>query len=178
MLTKTSSLKHWPEGDCDVVIVDLCKRYDIAIDLFCIERAHRLINRDQGSPIIVKFANYRNKLKILKGKQKFREAGILVLEDFPQEVVQRRRLFSFVISAAFRSNHKARLSVDKLILDDKVYTTTDLDKLPHDLQPEKLSTVAKDVTAFYTVRSKFSNHYPCRFTTDEGTFTSVEQFFM
>ena len=69
--------------------------------------------------------------------------------------------------------------MDKLILDGRVYTTNDPDKLPYDLQPEKLSTVVKDnVTAFYAVDSTLSNHYHCKFTTDEGTFTSVELYFI
>ena len=60
-----------------------------------------------------------------------------------------------------------------------MYTTSDLDKLPSELRPSNLSTVTNgNITAFYTSQSKLSNHFPCSFTTGEGTFSSVEQYFM
>ena len=57
--------------------------------------------------------------------------------------------------------------------------TSDIDKLPSELRPSKLSTVTNgNITAFYTSQSKLSNHFLCLFTTGEGTFSSAEQNFM
>ena len=143
--------------------------------------AHRLGTKSRDAPIIACFLTRNDKVKVLKKKQLFRNDGILVQEDFPPEVVQRRRKFSLVLAAAYKSQgkYKAFLSVDKLVLNGKVYSHNDLDKLPIDLQPSTLSTVTKDnITAFFSSFSVFSNHYPCALTTGEGEFTSVEQYYM
>ena len=179
VLMKRGNLKTWPNKDCESVILDMCNSYNLNLQENSIERAHRLRNTQPDSPIIAKFLSYRDKLQVIRLKQKFREAGVLVTEDFPAEVIQRRRLFSSVITAAYKSKYKAHLSFDKLIVDSKVYTTNDLDKLPENLQPSNLCTVTKDgITAFYTSHSKLSNHHPCLFTVDDTTFKSVEQFYM
>ena len=71
------------------------------------------------------------------------------------------------------------LSVDKVILNGKPYSHDDLDKLPPELRPSNTATVTKNnITAFYSRHSKLSNHFPCKFTTGEGEFTSVEQYLM
>ena len=55
----------------------------------------------------------------------------------------------------------------------------DLDKLPEDLRPEKLTTITKqNMTAFFSRHSKLSNHYPCKFTHNGVSYSSVEQCLM
>ena len=57
-----------------------------------IVRAHRTGPKKNGSqPIIVKFHHFKDKLCVLKCKNRFREIGILVVEDFPVEVLERRK---------------------------------------------------------------------------------------
>ena len=178
VLMKKGKSISWPDKDCESIILDMCNRYNLNLPENCIERAHKLRGA-RDSPIIARFLSFKDKLKVIRQKQKFRESGILVVEDFPVEVIQRRKMFSPVLTAAYRSNHKAHLSVDKLILDGKPYTVGDLDKLPQELQPNNLSTITKGgITAFYTLHSKLSNHHPCSFDIDGTTFQSVEQFFM
>ena len=87
-------------------------------------------------------------------KQKFLKSGILVVEDFPKEVAQLRKLFVPVLPETCKFNHKTYLSVDKLILDGKPYTACDLDKLTHELQPNSLSTISKGrITTFVLLSS-------------------------
>ena len=175
VLMKKGKSISWPDKDCESIILDMCNRYNLNLPENCIERAHKLRGASD-SPIIATFLSFKNKLKVIRQKQKFRESGKLVVEDFPVEVIQHRKMFSPVLTAAYRSNHKAHLSVDKLILDGKPYTVDDLDKLPQELQLNNLSTITKGgITTFYTLHSKLSNHHPCSFNT---AFQSVEQFFM
>ena len=179
VLMKKGKSVSWPDKDCESIILDMCNRYNLNLSENSIERAHKLRTAQRDSPIIARFLSFKDKLKVIRQKQKFRESGILVVEDFPVEVIQCRKMFSPVLTAAYRSNHKAHLSVDKLILDGKPYTVDDLDKLPQELQPNNLSTITKGgITAFYTLHSKLSNHYPCSFSIDGTAFQSVEQFFM
>ena len=157
----------WQNCDCDVLVMSLCEKYGINLNLSSIERAHRINARQKDAPIIVKLLNFKDKLKILREKQKMRENGVLVVEDFPSEVIHRRRQFSTVLKAAYNSpkNYKAHLSVDKLILDGKSFITADLDKLPAELRPSNLCIVTKgNITAFFTSHSKLSNHYLCTFS--------------
>ena len=149
------------------------------LSINAIERAHKLHGGKRDSPIIAKFLSFRDKLLVIRQKQKFRQSGVLVVEDFPVEVTQRRKMFSPVLTAAYKSNRKAHLSVDKLIFEGKPYTVNELDKLPRDLQPNNLSTITREgITAFYTLHSKLSNHHPCTFNIDGTTYKSVEQYYM
>ena len=171
----------WQKDECDVIVAGLCKKYAIDIEQHHFEIAHRLGKKSKDAPIIARLLNNRDKMKILKQKQKFRDDGVLVLEDFPPEIVRRRRIFSTVLAAAYNlpEKYKAFLSVDKLVLNVKAYNHNDLDKLPLELRPSTLTTVTKEnITAFYSCFSALSNHYSCKFTTGEGDFTSVEQYYM
>ena len=57
------------------------------------------------------------------------------------------------------------------------FTTRDLDKLPEDINLQKLFTPMNgDITAFFTQHSALSNHYPCDFTVNGNRYTSMEQY--
>ena len=112
---------------------------------------------------------------------RFRAAGVIVVEDFPAEVVNRQRRLIPVLHAAHKNpqKFKARLLIDKLLLNNKLYSTDDLDDIPEELRPCNLSTVQNNhMVAFFTRDSKFSNHFPCLFEHDGLQFSSVEQFLM
>ena len=146
-----------------------------------IEITHRTGSiRNNSQPIIVKFNHFKDKIAVLRAKNKFREIGILVVEDFPTEVLEKRKQFKPILQAAYKSEgrFKAKLVADKLQVSGKLYTTSDISKLPPDLQPHHLSTVTKNnIAAFFTL-SPLSNHHRCKFTIDHQTFHSTEQFFM
>ena len=168
--------------NCESLILDLCSAHEVQIEGYEIERAHRIGHKNlESRPIIVKFANSKSKDRVLRAKSTFKQAGIIVVQDFPAEVQSRRKLFSPVITAAFKSQekYKAKLVVDKLLLNGKMYTINDLDKLPQDINPSNLTTISQDnITAFYTRFSKLSNHYSCTFTVKGVKFSSVEQYLM
>ena len=172
--------KFWQELDYIKLVYMLCKKFEVGIDEHSVEVAHRLGNRSKDAPVLATFRYYNDKIIVLKAKQKFRNEGVLVVEDFPPEIVQRRNMFSPTLTAAYKSpGNRAFLSGDKLVLNGKTYTHKDLDKLPVELRPRTLATVTKgNITAFYSRNSELSNHFSCNFTTGEGLFTSVEQYLM
>ena len=104
------------------------------------------------------------------------KSGITVIEDFPDEINNRRQMFSAVLKAEYQSPHyKAKLVVDKLLLNGKMYSITELDQLPEDLLPHNLATITQvNVTAFYSRSSVFSNHFACSFEVDGMTYSSLE----
>ena len=172
--------------DCESTILEICAQYGINITSSDIERAHRVGYAGKAErPIIAKFLRYKVREEVFHAFKKLRGAGmnhhITVVEDFPIEVAERRRIFRPILNAAFESggNHKAHLSVDKLVLDGQLYSTGDLDKLPAELRPENLCTITKgNMIGFFTKHSKLSNHYPSIFRQDGFEFTSVEQYLM
>ena len=65
------------------------------------------------------------------------------------------------------------------MLDCKLYSVDELDKLPDHLKPENLTTITNEnTTAFFSCHSRLSNHYPCQFEVDGRHYSSVEQCFM
>ena len=99
----------WQNCDCNVLVMNLCGKYGINFNQSSIERAHRVNARQKDAPIIVKLLKFKDKLRILREKQKMRENGILVVEDFPSEVIHRRRQFSTVLKAAYNSPKTTKL---------------------------------------------------------------------
>jgi ribA/ribD-fused uncharacterized protein len=73
--------------------------------------------------------------------------------------------------------HTSYLAADKLIIDDKTYTVSNLHTLPQNLDPAKLATKSVgNVTGFYSKSSPLSNFYEARFEIDNKTFSSTEQY--
>jgi ribA/ribD-fused uncharacterized protein len=73
--------------------------------------------------------------------------------------------------------HKAMLQKNRLIIDSKHYTTSNLSSLPRELQPENIATkkVGSDVIGFFTAASPLSNFYATEIKLNSHTFHSVEQ---
>ena len=169
------------QGNCEKIILDLCSTIGIKLSDGDIERAHRIGSPMMTKrPILVRFNNYKDRQSILNMKHKLKSRGIDVQEDFPVEVQMKRRKLAPIVHAAYRSGkHKATLVGDKVLLDGKLYSCNDLDRLPDELKPENLSTLtSNNKIAFFTCNSKLSNHYSCEFTVRNNRFTSVEQYLM
>ena len=168
--------------NCEEKILALCHDMNIPLESKDIVRAHRVGPKfKESQAIIVKFQHFKDKLRILRAKNSFRAIGILIVEDFPVEVMERRKVFSPILKAAYNSDgrYRARLVVDKLLLNGRMYTTDDIGSLPTELQPAATSTITRDdITAFFTYKSPLSNHHPCKMTIEDKQFSYVEQFFM
>ncbi len=159
-----------------------------------IERAHRtgmtatsakdtqLLPRPR--PIIVKFNTYKDRALVWERKTKLLGASIHMDEDFPPEIEARRKKIYPIMRAANafitddgKSPFKARLNVDKLIINSQPYTLETLDRLPTQLQPTQISTQEKgDYVCFWSKDSPFSNHHIAPFTIGSKTYNCVEQY--
>ena len=167
--------------NCEDIILSLCASVGLTISTIDIERAHRVGPRNKpNQPILVKFANYKVREQVLAAKTKIREKGVVTTEDFPDEINNRRQMFSSVLKAAYESpKYKAKLVVDKLLLNGKLFSVNELDMLPDELNPHNLTAVTRgNCTAFYSRSSVFSNHFPCAFVMDGTKYSSTEQFIM
>ena len=73
-------------------------------------------------------------------------------------------------------NWQAKLQDEKLKLDGKLYSLSNLHDLPSDLSPAVLSTpMDENSVLFFTKDSPFSNHYRSRFAVDNLSINCAEQ---
>ena len=156
---------------CDAIILDILNSAGYDLDLRAVARAHRVgpYNKHRIRPIVEKFHHYRDRESVWEGRRYVKEScGVTIAEDFPEEIRERRKRLYPILNAAISyrdEDHpdfrfRARLSVDKLIINGSSYTVDTLCKLPERLRPDKTSSPVKDnAQVFFTSASPLSNHY-------------------
>ena len=171
-------------------VLQICQQAGLDLNPRAIVRAHRLGGyiKTRTRPIIVKFHHYKDREMVFYSRKGIKGSqGIMVTEDFPREIQERRKTLLPISDAAFhyrdpgnpQFRNKVSLVVDRLYINGDVYTIDTLFKLPPHLQPEKISTPSSDDTVvFFTKASPLSNHYPCKFMVQNQMYTSVEQYLM
>ena len=155
------------------VILRLCAQQGLHFDDRTIERAHRLgkYSRHRARAIIVRFNHYKDRQLVMEKKSHLKK-NHKVRVDFPQEIAARRRKLYPIVDAAYNYRdplndtfrYKAKIVVDRLILNGSVYTVENLASLPEHLRPENISTPSNvNTVVFFSSSSPLSNHYPCNF---------------
>lgn len=89
-----------------------------------IERAHRLgRKKDRGRPrpVVVRFQNNKSKMDVMDRGNKLKGSHYSMFEQFPAEIVERRRLLVPIMKEHKARKIKARLVVDKLYINDELY---------------------------------------------------------
>lgn len=175
--------------NCERAIVGLCQSVGFDVGPWSVVRCHRLgqYKKNRCRPIIVKFQHFKDRDMIWQSRRVIKsQHNIIVTEDFPVEVMDRRRQLYPIVDAAFNyrdpSNptyrFNARIIIDKLLVNGVSYSVDTLDQLPLPLRPESIFTKEKDDTVvFFTKNSPLSNHFPCVFTLNK-TYNCVEQYLM
>ena len=152
-----------------------------------IDVAHRY-GRKQGKsprPTVVTFATLKAKNLAFNKAGSLRNLGFPVSADLPQEWVERRKkIRPFFIQAKQlleqgKRNWRVKLQDDKLKLDGKLYSVSNLHDLPSDLSPAVVSTpMDENSVLFFTKDSPLSNHYLSGFAVDNLSFNCAEQYIM
>jgi ribA/ribD-fused uncharacterized protein len=136
--------------------------------------------------IICRFNWYGDRQTVWKAKTQLKDTEYNIQEDFPKEIMDKRKILTPIMYAAKRRKQTAFLVVDKLhvvtgVGDNKVtdiYDVNSLDKLPPALDPKYVSTVKKNKTfAFFGQNCPLSNFYPAPFVTGGETYRHVEEYF-
>ena len=147
------------------------------------QRCHRLGGKTGTKlqwqrDVIVRFLWFEDREAVWANKHKLKGSNIVIKEDFPKEIEERRSKLFPIFKAAKESNHKTRLIVDKLILDGQSYTVNTLNNLPPDLQSAHLSTKIMDKAVLFHGKNSFlSNFFPAPFILDGKTFSGAEQYY-
>jgi ribA/ribD-fused uncharacterized protein len=143
------------------------------------QRCHRLGYKSDSKTrdIIVRFLWFQDRECVWANKSELKGTKIIVKEDFPTEVEERRSRLYPVMKAAKANNQKARLVADKLVIDGQRYTIDKLNKLPKQLQHAYLSTKTMDkAVLFYGKDSYLSNFFSAPFVLDGKSFSCPEQY--
>ena len=176
--------------NCEENILAILEFAGFQLDSRSLVRAHRLgpYNKHKTRPVIVRFHHFRDRESVWMGRRFIKEmCDIVVAEDFPEEIRERRKQLYPVLNAAINYRDaefpdyrfRARLNVDKLVINGASYSVDTLHKLPHKLKPEYSSSPSKDdKLIFFTKSSPLSNHYPSTFTVSGFQYSSMEQYLM
>ena len=151
-------------------------------DQIKLQRCHRLGSKSQhsmkGRDIIARFLWFGDRQNVWNQRNKLQDTGIIMKEDFPAELEERRFKLYPIYKAAREMNKRASLIADKLYIEGKLFTVDTLNLLPLNLQPRKLALRENDNSVlFYGKDTVFSNFYPSKFEIDGQTFCSAEQYF-
>ena len=177
--------------DCERIILEICHDAGMEyMDIRSFVRVHRVgqYNNNRCRPIVARFSHFKDRENVWQCRKDIKlNQGVLILEDYPAEILSRRKQLYPILEAAYKyrdpGNQDFRfrgfIDADKLILNGSVYTVDTLYKLPPALQPEVIASPYNDkIQLFFTRASPLSNHYPCHFVVDGTTFNCVEQYLM
>ena len=106
--------------DCEEMMKDFCTdRLELSNDV-SFDRVHR-INGKPDSPIILRCSFYKDKISMLKQKQKLKGTNIFLGEDFSQRVREIRKQLSPHLKSAKREGKKVTMVYDHLIINGKKF---------------------------------------------------------
>lgn len=111
-------------------------------------RVHRLgkarNNQQRPRPIVAKVLDSRMKAAVMSKGRELKNSSFSISDQFPAEIMRRRRLLYPAVVEARKSKRNVRLSVDKLCIDGKPYRNSRItywlsggdDGISHDAQEE------------------------------------------
>ena len=152
------------------------------VNNFRIDRCHRIdgpfkagINRR----VICAFNWYYDVQCVLRSRKSL-PRGVYVSEDLPEEWVDRRRILKPVFNAAKRKDDlkdDTHLSKDRLVISGKTYTVENITEAGAVLNLSSTCENSDEKTIlFQGLFSPFSNFYQSKFTINNVTYNSAEQF--
>ena len=134
---------------------------------------------NQTRPISVTFQNKEDKDQLMQNKSKL-PPGLYVNHEYPPHIKRARDRSRPLLQhaktiPAFKD--KSKLQDEYLVLNGIKYGLCDIHKLPKEIATYKAAQKTDDNTlAFHGEFSPFSNFHPCKFTINNQTFSSSEQF--
>ena len=143
-------------------------------------RCHRTYSGQSGKnrAIICRFLYLEEREKVWAARFNLKNTRYFLKEHFPPEVLRRRSVLLPILKKAKSLEMKARIHIDKLIVESRTYTIDTLDQLPVALNTAEIATKRNDkVTAFFTIANPLSNFYPTPLLEIDGTkYANIEQY--
>lgn len=115
------------------------------VELHDIDFIRKIGRKEAQGPILVKFVAFRKKMEVLKLSGNLKGTKISISQDYLYEVRQVRKQLLPYLHKARRSNCRAFLKYDKLIIDNELYTLEQLNQLElEDLLSGSISATSED----------------------------------
>lgn len=152
-------------------------------DTIPIERCHILKPSTNQRQIIVRFLSFVDRERVWGRRHLLRGSRIHLMEDFPRAVeFERRELQAVATHAATLPEFRnAKVTANKLHINNRVYNTKTLNQLPKKINPKFTSMKENSHTVvFGGISSKhndLSNYKMRTFTHKQNTFNCIEQAF-
>ena len=135
--------------------------------------------------ILCQFKLIEDRNAVWEARSKLKNSAYSIMEDFPKEILDRRKTLLPIMHAARRQNHIAYLVGDKLHVISgsdaekkrDVYDTKSLNKLPKSLDPRHACIEKKDnVIAFFGMHCPLSNFHHAPFRSEGHNYRHVEEY--
>nr|XP_022297117.1 uncharacterized protein LOC111106652 [Crassostrea virginica] len=110
--------------NCASLVSDFCEtELNITGISEKIERAHHIgkFNSNKTRPIVVKFTSFKERERVRLSAHKTRNRGFAIREQFPREIVEKRKSLLPIMKRALDNKKRAVLKVDKLYIDGTLY---------------------------------------------------------
>jgi len=168
--------ENWVAKFQNFLVVNL-KMPDSKVQQIKIQRCHRLNSSLSPQPMICRFLYFPDRMAVWGARFNLKGTAFSLCEDFPPEIVSRRKSLYPIWKAAKKDKKDCSLVGDKLKIEGVVYTDKTLHTLPGKYNPANLATQTKNgVTAFFSKSSPLSNFYKCNISIDGHSYSSVEQY--
>ena len=133
--------------------------------------------------VIVKFHTNLDRDRVWRASWKINNKKYQVREDFPEAVLQNRRILLPYFKAARKDTQtqKSYLKGDTLILDGHKYTVEDVEKIPSRLRwttKGERYIPESNATYFFGKQCYLSNFYPSPFTEGQTEYSCCEQYYL
>jgi ribA/ribD-fused uncharacterized protein len=146
------------------------------------DRVHRVgpkqHNIQKPRQVVAKFALFKQRDLVWNNRFSLQKSKLWVSEDYPSVIRNNRKLLFPIFQAAKRSKQikSCSMTLDKLFINNKLYTAETIDQVPDFLKPENSSVIVTEQTVVFSSKfAVFSNLHKCKVTVEGREFNSTEQ---
>ena len=188
MYSRKNNLKLYglscPPEKLEEDIIKKLASIGISLNQQDIAKVHYLTQSKKGlqKPVLMQLHHWKDKKIIMDKKDSLKSMNVIIQEDYPMAIQERRRKLLPVFFKALElyPELNPRFHTDRINLGGVVYTEENIDtiKFP-DLLPERVfSPVKSGIQAYFSKYSPLSNFYPTTFKAEDKVFKSAEQYFV
>ena len=146
-----------------------------------LSRCHRLGRQStntQPRSIIARFVLDKDKIKVWQKRSLLKGTSFMIREDFPLEIINRRKLMYPLYIEARKRDSASRLIADKITYNKRTYSYQKAQELAQTLHFfEKGIIKGEDYIAFHGRASIYSNFFPCSLKLGETNYSCAEQLY-
>ena len=171
------------QENLEKVVIQTLEKAGITITPNDIDRIHYIGQPRTGNrrPVLLRLLRWKDKDAIMKAKERLRQSNIAILEDYPKEVVNRRKMLLPVFFKALELYPalNPKFHMDRLVLGGKTFTVDNIKRIQYpELMPERVFTpVEGGVQAYFTKFSPLSNFFPSTIQEGGKIFPTSEHYF-